>query len=132
MAGSFSYSFDRETFHGNFPTRQEALQQAIEKLHDWDNSAQVIYIGKRLPFDPASSGIGEMVLGAIRRRVRDEIGDGASQPLRRVDEHQLAELDEKLNQVIRSWMSQHDLLPTLTKITSISEHPVPSAATSHE
>ncbi|HMB96500.1 MAG TPA: hypothetical protein VKK61_10715, partial [Tepidisphaeraceae bacterium] len=70
------------------------------------------------------SGLGEMVLGAMRRHVRDEIGDSASQSLRRVDEHQLAELDEALNSAIGIWLGKHDFIPAQSKITAISEHPV--------
>ena len=128
MAGKFSYSFNRETFIGNFETRQEALKKALDNLSELSDSPEVIYIGKRIPLDPIPSGVGEMVLSAMRRRVRDEAGDGASQSLRRIDEHQLAELDEQLNQLITAWLARHELTPTQSKITAISEHPVPRAS----
>jgi hypothetical protein len=124
MAGKFSYSFNRETFNGIFETRPEALNKAIEKLNELSDSPEVIYIGKRIPLNPIPSGLGEIVLSAMRRRVRDEAGDGASQSLRQIDEHQLAELDEELNRAVTAWLNQHDLMPTQSKITSISEHPV--------
>ncbi|HEY1629476.1 MAG TPA: hypothetical protein VGF52_06435, partial [Tepidisphaeraceae bacterium] len=67
MAGKFSYSFNRETFNGCFETRQEALNQAIEKLSELSDSPEMIYIGKRIPLDPIPSGLGEIVLSAVRR-----------------------------------------------------------------
>jgi hypothetical protein len=131
MVANFSYSFDRETFHGNFPTRQEALKKGLEKISDQNDSPEMIYIGKRVPIDPGTSGLAEMVLGAMRRRVREESGDGSSSYLKRIDEHQLAELDEKLNSVIREWLSKYELSPAQSKISAISEHPVPHPSAVH-
>jgi hypothetical protein len=128
MAGNFSYSFNRETFLGNYETRQEALKEAIKKLSLQDRSVETIYIGKRQPIDPAIVGVGEMILAAIRRRVRDELGDTASQSLRSIDEHHLADLDAEVNNTIRAWVSEHGLLPELSKISAISEHLAPAMA----
>lgn len=123
---SFAYSFDRETFHGNYETRQEALRQALGRLRESDESAEMIYVGKRVPVDPGSSGLAELILGAMRRRVRDQTGDAASQYLLRVDEHALAELDSEIDRIVRAWLAKHQLQPTHTRIVAISEHPVPT------
>jgi hypothetical protein len=90
-----------------------------------ENPPETIYVGKRVPVDPGSSGLAEMILGAMRRRVRDATGDASSQFLMRVNEHQLAELDDEIERVILAWLSKHDLMPTQSKIVAISEHPVP-------
>jgi hypothetical protein len=128
MAGKFSYSFNRETFNGNFETRQEALKKALENLGELSDSPEVIYIGKRVPLDPVPSGLGELVLSAMRRKVRDEAGDGASQSLRRINEHQLAELESELNRAVNAWLAKHELISAQSKITAISEHPVPRSS----
>ncbi|HVT88905.1 MAG TPA: hypothetical protein VHD56_08645 [Tepidisphaeraceae bacterium] len=124
MVGKFAYSFDRETFDGAFETRQEALKQAQLRLAQMDSDAQAIYVGKRVAIDPGSSGLAEMILGAMRRRVRTATGDNSSNYLMRVNEHQLAELDDQIDSVVRNWMNKHELAPTQSRIISISEYPV--------
>lgn len=125
--GKFVHSFDRESFSGLAETRQDALQEALAKLPDLDTSPDTIYIGKRVLLDPGSSGLAELVLGAMRRRVREESGleSAGNDYLRNVNEHQLAELDDQIDRVIQSWLNKHGLSPTSSKVVAISEHPVP-------
>jgi hypothetical protein len=85
----------------------------------------MIYVGKRVPIDPGSSGLAEMILAALRRRFREATGDNSNQHLMRVNEHQLAELDDEIDRVVRGWLTKHDLNSTQSKIVAISEHPVP-------
>ncbi len=125
MVGKFTYSFDRETFRGAHDTRQDALKKALDKLPELDISPEAVYVGKRVPIDPGSSGLAEMIIGAMRRRVRDETGDTSSQYLMRVNEHLLAELDDEIDRVIRAWLAKHELMPAHSKIIAISEHPIP-------
>jgi hypothetical protein len=128
MVGKFSFSFDRETFRGLHDTRQEALKKAVDKLPELDTSPEMIYVGKRVPVDPGSSGLAEMIIGAMRRRVRDTTGESTTQYLMHVNEHQLAELDDELDRVIRAWLQKHELTPTQSKVIAISEHPAPQSA----
>jgi hypothetical protein len=125
MVGKFAHSFDRETFQGADATRQDALKQAFDKVPQFDDRPDTVYVGKRVPVDPGASGLAEMILGAMRRRVRDETGDNASQYLTRVNEHELAELDDEIDRVIRAWLTKHELMPTQSKVIAISEHSVP-------
>ena len=125
----FAYSYDRETFNGQHDTRQDALKTGLAKAPEQDTPPETVYVGKRVPVDPGSSGLAEMVLGAMRRRVRETTGDNsAADSLVRVNEHQLAELDDELDRVIRAWLSKHELTPTQSKVIAISEHPVPQPA----
>jgi hypothetical protein len=128
MVGKFAHSFDRETFHGSKDTRQDALREAFDLAVKQEDRPDTVYVGKRVPIDPGSSGLAEMILGAMRRRVREETGfDAASnQYLMRVNEHQLAELDDEIDRVVRAWLAKHGLAPTQSKIVAISEHPVPA------
>src|SRR5262252_5874887 len=128
VVGKFSFSFDRETFKGLHDTRQDAFKKAVEKLPELDTSPEMIYVGKRVPVDPGSSGLAEMIIGAMRRRVRDETGESTSPYLMHVNEHQLAELDDEIDRVIRAWLQKHELTPTQSKVIAISEHPVPAGS----
>ena len=125
MVGKFSYSYDRETFRGLHDTRQDALKQGLTSLTEQQDRPEVIFVGKRDPVDAGTSGLAEMILGAMRRRLRDAAGDGASQSLLRINEHQLAELDDAIDKVLREWLNKHNLTPTQSKVIAISEHPVP-------
>jgi len=126
MVGTFVHSFDRETFHGSQHTRQGALKEGLEKLPQLESSPDMIYVGKRVPLDPGCSGLAEMILGAMRRRVREQSDGNSNQFLMRVNEHQLAELDDEIDRVIRAWLTKHNLQPTQSRVIAISEHPVPS------
>jgi hypothetical protein len=126
LEAKFTHSFDRETFQGSDDTRQAALKTALGKATQLETPPETVYVGKRVPVDPGSSGLAEMILGAMRRRVRDETGDNSSQYLIRVNEHQLAELDDEIDRIVRGWLAKHELMPTQSKIIAISEHPVPS------
>jgi hypothetical protein len=128
MVGKFSYSFDRETFRGFYDTRQDALKNGIVAVKEQETTPEAIFVGKRVPVDCGTSGLAEMILGTMRRKVRDTIGDAGAQPLLRVNEHQLAELDDAIDKVIRDWMVKHELTPTQSKVIAISEHPVPQPA----
>ena len=125
MVGKFSYSYDRETFRGIYDTRQDALKNGIAKLPEQQSTPEAIYVGKRVPIDCGTSGLAEMILGTMRRKVRNEVGDAGAQPLLKVNEHQLAELDDAIDRVIRDWMTKHELIPAQSKVIAISEHPVP-------
>jgi hypothetical protein len=121
----FAYSFDRETFQERVSTRQEALRLAMQKLPTLETTPDAIFVGKLIPVDISTPGLGEMVLGAVRRHLRDEFGAGGTESLRRVNEHELAELDDAANAAVREWLNKHQLLPLQEKVTAISEHPIP-------
>jgi hypothetical protein len=130
MVGKFAYSFDRDTFHGHEHTRQQALGVAERKLKEIDFIPEAIFVGKRIPTDPGTSGLAEMVLTAIRRRMSENGADAASRQRLKVNEHQLAELDDELDRVIKAWMAKHELLPGDSKVIAISEHPLPQSSVS--
>lgn len=121
----FAYSFDRERFDGSLDTRQEALKTALSTVPTLENAPEAVFVGKRVPTDPGSSGLAEMLLTAMRRRLREHSGEANSGYLMRVNEHQLAELDDEIDRVVRGWLDKHNFAPTSSRIVAISEHPVP-------
>jgi hypothetical protein len=124
----FAYSFDREHFEGDLNTRQEALKTALNEVPRQDRLPEAIFVGKRVPIDAGSSGLAEMILAAMRRRVREQTDGTAGNFLMRVNEHQLAELDTEIDRVVHAWLEKNDLKPTQSRIVAISEHPVPQPA----
>jgi hypothetical protein len=71
MVGKFAFSFDRDTFHGHERTRQDALAAAERKLNGLEFIPEAIFVGKRVPTDPGTSGLAETVLKLMRRRMNE-------------------------------------------------------------
>jgi hypothetical protein len=124
-AGSFAYSFDRETYRGEFPTRLEAFNAAKAALADGHEMPEAIYVGRRVVVDAQAAGHATEVLRAMRRRMADKTGD--TEYLRRVNDQQHADLDAALEKTVNEWLVRQQLVPTRAVIEHISEHPVPTA-----
>lgn len=125
MVGKFAFSFDRERFNGQHDTRQDALKTALVKVSELENTPEAVFVGKRVPVDPGAAGLAEMVLAAMRHRMREATGGNANGYLMRVNEHQLAELDDEIDRVVKSWLTKHNLSSNHSRVIAISEHPVP-------
>ncbi len=121
---TFAYSFDRDNYHGNYPTRQAALDAALKALRSRSDVPEGIFVGQWIQPDPQSTGHADSVLEAMRDRwhASSESGDY----LASVNEHQAADLDAALDTCIREWLTKNALLPAATRLRAISEHPVPN------
>lgn len=123
----FSYSFDRETFAGSFPTRHEAVAAGIKRAREYPEPPTTLYVGQRIMPNPRAFGNARVVIDNMARRVQDDVGDIADGYLRGLAEQQVTDLDTSLEKTIVQWMARHDLTPRFSTIEAISEHPVPSA-----
>ena len=126
MNPSFAYSFDRETFSGDFPTRDAAAAAGIRRAQDHPDSPGTVYVGQQLSPNPRAYGHARMVIDAMARRVRDDCGEIADDYLRAVAENQVMELDAMLEQTLLTWLKKNNLMPRGRIIEAISEHPVPT------
>ncbi|MGD0770325.1 MAG: hypothetical protein ABSB42_19245 [Tepidisphaeraceae bacterium] len=126
MNGEFAYSLNGEHYRGAYPTREEALAEAIEAARGCDDSPQMVYVARRVPADPMASGHARTVLANMSARAREEFGDSASSYLSGLARQSVDNLDKSLELVIRGWLEHNELLPTFGKIEAIGEYPVPS------
>ncbi|MGC4031825.1 MAG: hypothetical protein QM754_08865 [Tepidisphaeraceae bacterium] len=124
MHGLFAYSFDRETFHGNFATREAALAAAGQALRQRQDMPEGIFVGQWAMPDPQTDGHADPVLDAMRSRFQSATGE--SNYLSRVSEHDAADLDAALQRVIGDWLSKTGHAPRPTKVRAVSHHPVPN------
>jgi hypothetical protein len=122
--GKFAYSFDRESFRGNFNTRQQAIDAGLTAAQDLGNPPEAIYVGARQAIDPGSSDHAETIIEKMRRRTFERYGDKSADFLAHVNEQQLADLDHSVQQTIATWLVQQNLTPAFERIGSVTEHPV--------
>ncbi len=124
MNPKFAYSFDRELFHGEFSTRQQAYEAAINALTSRSDLPEAIYVGRWAAQDLQTSDHAETIINNIRDRWESAYSN--SNFLSRLNEQQVADLDYELDRTIRTWLTKHDLTPRLTSVQAVSEYPVPN------
>jgi hypothetical protein len=124
MINRYAFSIDRESFRGDFATRDLAVAAGLEAARELP-SLEAIYVGKKTPVDTQTDDHAETILKAMRRRMLEEQGD--ANWLGSVNEHVIADLDAAVEHAIVGWLNRHDLTPA-DKITAISEHPIPTVA----
>jgi hypothetical protein len=125
MPKLFSYSFDRETFQGEFDTREQAVDAGIKAAEQLSGSIEAVFVGKRRPVDAQADRHADAVVDAMRTRMESRSGD--SSYLAGVNEHILADLDASIEHAIVDWLARHRLAPA-ARFTAVSEHPMPLVA----
>ncbi|HEX8323101.1 MAG TPA: hypothetical protein VF595_04230 [Tepidisphaeraceae bacterium] len=124
MTGSFAYSFDRDTYYGNYPTREAALAAAGRALKSRADQPDGIYVGQWSLPDPQTDGHAEGVLLAMCDRFAQATGDTGY--LARVSEQQAAALDTALQTTLTEWLAKNGLTPKATRVHAVSQYPVPN------
>jgi type II secretory pathway component PulM len=127
MLGRYAFSFDRETFTGQFASRAEALNHAIAQARQMSDPPSEIYVALKISGDPQASGQAQSVMQRMSDRARAASGN-AARYLQDVPEQSEAELDAMLEQTILTWLKKHDQMPTFYTVEAISEHPLPTVS----
>jgi len=124
MNPRFSYSFDRESWQGDFTSREQATAAGQEIAHGSADGITTVYVGQRLAPNPRAYGNARVVIDAMARKAREDFGDEANTYLKRVPEKIVADLDRRLETTLLNWLESHRLMPPSSKVEAISEHPV--------
>jgi len=127
MNPTFVFSLDRETWLGEFPSRQTAVAEGIRKAQAHPDSISTVYVGQKIVPSPRASGNARQVVDAIARKMKDDAGDIADDFLGGVTEQQVMDLDKQIEQATMGWIEKNDLSPHFYLVEAISEHPVPIA-----
>ncbi len=122
MFKPFAFSFDRETFRGEFATREEAAVAGQTEALKFMGIVEAVYVAKRVPTNPQADMHGDEVVKSMKRRMLTKTGDASY--LAAANEHVVADLDAAIEHAIVDWLKRHDLAPA-DKFSSISEHPLP-------
>lgn len=123
MFKEYAFSLDRESFHGEFATREQAADAGIRAAQARTDSVAAVYVGKRVATDPQAEGHADDIAKSMRRRMMGRTGEAGY--LAAANEHVLADLDAALATAIVAWLRRHGLEPA-TKVKAISEHPLPT------
>jgi hypothetical protein len=129
MSAQYAFSLNGEHFRGCYPTREEALADAIAAARKCTDSPQSVYVGRRVLADSKASGHARMVLSNMAARAREEFGDTGSPYLTGLSKQQVDSLDEALERTIASWLDNNHLTPTFFKVEAIGQYPVPTSST---
>jgi hypothetical protein len=118
----YAYSLNGSDWRGNFNSRKEARQAALDAVKEQTEPAREVYVGQMIPADPQASGHARNIIREINRRA-DAAGVGDYLSGLKVD--QVEDLDREVANVIFHWLLRHRLEPTNFTVNAISEYPVP-------
>ena len=121
---AFAYSFDQETFHGRYPTRDAALAAAKKALRDREDMPEGIFVGQWSEPDPQTAGHADAIIAAMQDRVRQTTGE--TNYLADVTGQQTAALDQAIATTLTDWLRRTGLAPQATRVIAVSHHPVPT------
>jgi hypothetical protein len=121
MTTRYAYSFDRNTFHGSFASRQEAYYAALTRGSELTDRPEAIYVAERIQPSMQSGGHASQILREMRRRAELEVGDAAVDWLKDVPGGKQADLDKMIGEAVQAWLRKHEYLPTFFTVRGVSE-----------
>lgn len=117
----YAYSFDRETWQGDFNSREEAMQAAISDKNTKEYLA--VYTGIAKLYTPALKS--ETVLDILKIKADEIAGVAAADWLKLEDisEEACSELEKTLTAAVMKWLEKHSLKPDFYEsISSVQAH----------
>lgn len=117
----YAYSFDRETWQGDFNSREEAMQTAISDENTKKYLA--VYTGIAKLYTPALKS--ETVLDILKIKADEIAGIAAADWLKLEDisEEACSELEKTLTAAVMKWLEKHSLKPDFYEsISSVQAH----------
>lgn len=114
----FCYSSNREFFHGDCETREEAIEEGF----DYEPDEDIIYTGvaDEIKFSDLISA--ESILDETNDRLYDIIGDTDYDVYPKVTVEQIKELDIYLKDAIDKWAEDEGLVFSGFRVVDIQEH----------
>lgn len=111
----YAYSFDRETWQGDFNSREEAMQAAMNDEHN--KGCLVVYTGIAKLYTPALKS--ETVLDILKIEADEIAGIAAADWLKLEDisEEACSELEKTLTAAVMKWLEKHSLKPDFYMLT---------------
>lgn len=117
----YAYSFDRKTWQGDFNSREEAIQAAMNDEHN--KGCLVVYTGIAKLYTPALKS--ETVLEILKIEADEIAGIAAADWLKLEDisEEACSELEKTLTAAVMKWLEKHSLKPDFYEsISSVQAH----------
>lgn len=117
----YAYSFDRETWQGDFNSREEAMQAAMNDEHN--KGCLVVYTGIAKLYTPVLKS--ETVLDILKIEADEIAGVAAANwlNLEDIQEELCTELEKTLTVAVMKWLEKHSLKPDFYEsISSVQAH----------
>lgn len=119
MEGKWCYSFNGESFEGNFETRQEAIVEALT-MHDEDErDEKSFFIGQTKSVNTSVDVC--WLLDTLSEQAYEQAGEYAEGYLDDVKSEHFAVLEERMNEVLSHWMEEYKYSPHFWTVTNIQE-----------
>lgn len=118
---TYSWSYDEETYHGQFGSIDEAMQAAFagdKHLDDDGNGRPGVHVGENEPFHPANHLGAEAFIDWAQQQIFEELGEQSEDFLADAPPDQKLELDEFL----ASWIGRADAGSHYWKIKNSTFH----------
>ena len=111
------YSFNEENFEGDFETRGDAIGEGT--YYAKDAGVTIFYVGTTKDI---SLGVNvDSIIDQLSEDATEQAGEIADDYLRHVKTNDAIILEEKLNEVLRSWLSDFGYRPTFWTVDNVEK-----------
>jgi hypothetical protein len=118
VSGTFSVSSDRELFHGEYKTREEAVANAYSELDI--EPGQTFYTAEN--FVPVITLFPDELIDSAVQSAADGCGEIADDWLSNVTREETKELGKRLAVVFEQWLRDTKNEPKFFRCENIQEH----------
>ena len=111
------YSFNEENFEGDFETREDAIGEGT--YYAKDEGITIFYVGAQ---KAVVLGVNvDSIIEQLGEDATEQVGEIADNYLRHVKTNDAIILEEKLNEVLRSWLSDFGYRPTFWTVDNVEK-----------
>lgn len=122
----YSWSLDQETYHSEFETREEAVEDAISGDPPEAGYGRSVWTGRIVPVDVKRlvSGYQTHVMEWLTEQAFDQCGLPSEDWLdpKDVPKEALSALDKAMGEMVEAWLKEHGLMPKFWAVDDVSEH----------
>jgi len=123
---SFSWSRDEERYHGEFATREAALEEAAAEYPEQEAFWTGLIVR---PNVKAWLPDVDHQIEAMQERAWEEAGEISETFMEDVTKDQRKELQAEMDAVMLAWMARHNLEPRFWLVEQVEEHEMPQVGT---
>lgn len=118
--GKWCYSFNEENYEGDFDTKEQAIAEAIWYYKEDDDIDQdIIWVGQTKAI---SLGVNvDRIIEDLGEEAYDQSGEYAEDYLTDVKKSHQRILEERLNNVLYSWMKEFKYEPNFYTVENVEE-----------
>jgi hypothetical protein len=117
--GKWCYSFNEENYEGDFETKEQAIAEAIYYYKDDERDQDFIWVGQTKNI---SLGVNvDRIIEDLGEEAYDEVGEYAEDYLTDVTLSHQKVLEERLNEVLVTWMKEFKYEPNFWTVTNVEK-----------